>query len=598
MKFFLKKNLLFFSLFIAVSLFFSGLKINAQVNFSHSITATYELTEEGKGNVTYYFRTRNITSDNYLESFELNLPFIPTNITTGESPNPINLNLSERADGVKNFTVDFLNPIFGGGQIYDWSFKFEVENLLISHSMQRGIIIPLFINDIQIEDFTINIIVPKSLGELAYAYNSPEITDLNDKYEITYRKTDYSPSNYVLLFGKEQDYYFNISHTQSEAQEVFLPQISSVQEVIYTEFPSGIEIIDNEGRQSVSLPPSNSLRGSIKTSLNLDTKYTLSSQLVTNQNAVNKIVPSDKFSNLNTSDLKVREIFYRLRLNYVLKDYLTTYETQIGDLNTNEVNPAELNQLFREILTALEIPNRGVYGYVYPLQPFPREVEVTDQHVWSEYWNGEAWISVDPVWYIASGGTDYIGNNALHHISFGNYLNFEEIRSFFRAYNYIQVNPSNIPIPVEPEVELRMSFYKDTFLNKEYKIILKNNSNQPIAISSLVPTLNKMNNIKLDIDKVEVNEILPPLNSEVTLTIPLQYGMVMRKSSGEMNVKVNYKDNETGIIQASTFLNNVTISSNISDYLVEVVVGIIGATLLLSIILFTIFRKALFRKKL
>jgi hypothetical protein len=257
-------------------------------------------------------------------------------------------------------------------------------------------------------------------------------------------------------------------------------------------------------------------------------------------------------------------------------------------IENKKVNPAELNKIFRESLSSLNIDNRGVYGYVFPVQPFQRNEYVTQEHVWSEFWDGEKWISVDPTWKVSSGGTDYFDKNAFHHVKFGNYHDMKDLDAFFANSGLVSFVPVKYKSNLERKLEIEMSAYNDTYLNKEFRVVLVNKSNQIVKINSIFPSLN-LDGVLLKDKKIDINKVIYP-QSELNFTIPLEYGLVFRNKEGSVAINVEYEDlNRTW--SSKNFSHTITVRSNVSKYLSQMILGVVVLFVFIALSTFTLYKK-------
>jgi hypothetical protein len=285
-----------------------------------------------------------------------------------------------------------------------------------------------------------------------------------------------------------------------------------------------------------------------------------------------------------------RKVFENLGRRFALREYITNIDTKV-DITTSQdnVSPAELNKIYREALSALGIESRGVYGYVFPVQPFPREEYVTEQHVWTEFWDGTQWVVVDPTWYISSKGSDYFDKNSFHHVKFGSYQSLNELVDFFQASRFVRVTPAKNASLIEPLINVQMSAYDDTKANQQFRLIFINKSNQPVSLQAIKSSVN-LAKIELIDKEISANRSLPP-GGEFTVNLNFEYGLILKDKQGDIKVNIDYTTNDQPVKTNKGFLHTIRINSNISNYMSEIVLGLVLIFALISFVSFIIYHK-------
>jgi hypothetical protein len=558
-----------------------------QDDFVHSVNAIYTLTQDKKTRASYEITTTNQVGNNYLQTFTFNLPFEISNISVSDSQTPISVKEFKKSESgnLYTLTIDIVKPVYGLNKSFNWKINFEIQNILIPHGMQNAIVIPNFNEDSKISDYVAKIEFPKSLGEVAYAYGNSQITNFEDNTVVTFKNSVVKNSTFMILLGDKQEYFFE---TTVNAQDIpfKLPEQNETQDIFYTNFPErSLGVGDKIDSGSLDLKAGESLKGFILTKKGYDRNY---------QNTFQNIANPDLISNLN-SDLqnnrdKAQDIFYQIISKYTLSNFITTPSTTVElSNNKTELNPAELNEIYRQVLTKLGIENRGVYGYVFPIQPFVREEFKTDLHIWSEFWDGEKWVVVDPTWFITSKGNDYFDKNSYHHIKFGNYRSISELKSFLNSAQYLKITPLQNQSYFSKDINIVMQGYSDTQANKNFRLEFVNKSNQPVYLDTLTANLNNIDAVKIIKDKTKFDTAIFP-NSKLTVDIPLDYGMLWKDKSGTINLSLDYKD-QNNTQSTIKFSHAINVRSNISSYISEFLIGVILLFLLITIGSFVLYKK-------
>lgn len=577
----MRKLLRFFSisiltLFLFTLSFASGTHAET-VDFLHDINATYNITAEKNTHVEYIFTTTNKIDNNYLQKFSFKLPFEPKNITTEGSPTPVKI-LESKKLPVKNLfqlAIEILEPHYGLNKSFNWKISFDLDNFIFDYGKQKAVIIPSFQDEVNISSFNVAVNIPNSYGDQTF-YGNADVVKEGERTKYNYSSKNNKASNFLFILGKDQEYDLEVSSTSHDIS-LPLPEINPYQAVVYTSFPERTILIDSNQEKNVLLQKNESIKGVIYAGVGNDKLYDKTVSSITNESLVNDILTRVQVDPANKTQA-ARNIFNFLNDYFTMTDYLTSAQTTVDlKIEKKTINPAELNKVFRETLSKLNIENRGVYGYVFPTQLDAKDDSTAQVHVWSEFWDGEKWISADPTWYISSKGTDYFNKNAFHHIKFGNYDSFEDIKTFFSITNQIRISPRKEDSP-QKNLDLSLAAYNDTYLSKEFRLVLTNKSNQPIFIDTLSPKIG-LRKVKFKDKEIQINKILYP-NSKIDLTLPLQYSFqpLSKQAIVSSTIAFSTLDGEKNTNEVKV---PITIKSNISSYLILVI--LVGMMLLGSL---------------
>jgi hypothetical protein len=569
-----------FSLFLN----FMPKKVLATTSFVHEVNADYQIKEDRSGEVTYSFKTTNKVGNDYLQSFSFNLPFVPKNISVAGSPTPLQVQELKQVNGsnVTRLVIGILSPKYGENNSFEWSFKFKVENIVLFQGVQNAIIVPTFNDDISISNYNISVAIPSNFGELAYFYGNAENLSDQSTIRLHFKSETNDASNFLILLGSVGEYFYEVTSNR-DALQVHLPRVNAYQDIIYTSFPK--RDFDEVSADSLlfDMASGENINALIRTKHGYDKNYFEIFSQITNPTVVEKLASQIDIKDKSKYQI-AHDIYNLVSKSVSLSDYLTTTDTQIEFTDEDEkLNPAQLNSLYRQLLTRFGIENRGVYGYVFPVQPFIRETFVTEQHVWSEFWDGEKWIVVDPVWVITSKGGDYFDKNAYHHIKFGNYENFADLIPFFESSGVIKVTPLRDPQDIKKNIEVDMQAYDEAFLNKEFKLVLTNKSSEIVKINKITPSI-ETENIKIGNFTFDRDINLYP-NSSVNITVPLEYGLLVARKQGDFRLNIEYVD-ANGEAYKEGYTHVISIRSNISSYFSLLIISVMTLFLLISLVSF------------
>ncbi len=560
----------------------------AEGDFVHDVSATYTVKESRKASATFTFVTTNLISNNYLKSFIIRVPFKPHNINFYNSPTPVQLkNVKPQGSNMHQLEIELLNPVYGKDMQFKWKINFDIENIVIDHGMQKSIVIPTFNDPGKVTSNSTIISVPKSFGSIEQIYGEAQVQEKSSSYRIVYSKP--SRSSFVILLGDVQEFFFE---AKGSAQNVTvpLPEHNSFQNVRYTQYPERKYTLHDEVKpHSIELSDGEEVKAFIEVKKNHDTVHEKVSQPTAHDNVVLPIL--GQYDRGEKDEFTVaKDVLNQLESHITINDYMSTVDSGVAIQEGQKAfNVLEANQLYRELLTSQGIDNRGVFGYVFPIQPFEREDLASEPHVWSEYWDGSKWVSVDPAWIIASYGNDYFDKNFYHHVKFKDYTLPEEARSFFAAANNVAITPMKETGHVEPKSDVSMLAFADTFLNKEFTMLLHNDSNQPVTIDSISFALINLEGVTVGQDKIEVSRMIMP-NASIEVSVKLAYGLVVVGKEGKINVNVTYTNLEAKQF-TKNFFHPLNISSNISKYASEMVLVLILVFVFISLISFSLLKK-------
>lgn len=584
-------------LFLGITMLFLSLfpyqKVNAQSlvpEFQHSISATYTILGDKSANATYNFRTTNIINNNYLTSFTLRLPFEPVEIVTDGSQNPVKIkNLKKLSDNnIYEVEIDFVKPIFGKDKAFDWLFSFKIKDLVLSHGMQNAIILPTFAKDISISNYNININIPKSLGQIRTVYGNAGIADTGNTYSVNFVASTNQASSVSVLLGPIQQYSFEIKSEEENENTVTLPENNTYQQTVYSEFPDRIFNIETSYRGNFfSIKKGEIISGIVSTDSNKDTIRSEGKVYEPGFASIKNKVEGLSMQNL-TNKQKAEKIYLDLIANYSINNYSIAKDFALSlEESKLNVNVAEINQVYREMLGVAGIESRGVFGYVFPIQPFQRNEYFVEQHLWTEFWDGNEWISADPAWLISSRGTNYFDKNRFHHIKFGNYFEFDKLDDFFNTKRFLKIKPLSDASALSINEDLQIDFNSEVYLNKEVKLSIKNRSNFPIKLTNL--------NLKFDSEEIDFKRIniIEPIyiypNSDLAFTLDLDYENSLFKRETKSELTVEYED-ENQAVKERKIDTQIIIQSNLSSIISYIIIGGFIIIVLVSLFMISVYK--------
>ncbi|MFQ3676282.1 MAG: transglutaminase domain-containing protein, partial [Endomicrobiia bacterium] len=293
-------------------------------------------------------------------------------------------------------------------------------------------------------------------------------------------------------------------------------------------------------------------------------------QFYPTSNVYDKYTYLDALMNEVESDNKThyeiaKYIYVNILKKFKVIDYSFNENTtnQLSD-GKYEVNIAELNYIYRYLLNKFGIDSRGVFGYVFPVQPLKRDSYNTYQHIWTEFWDGEKWIIVDPAWYLSSGGTIYFDNNNFHHIKFGDYQQESDLISFLNQRKYISLTPLNNPSSINNQnTDFNINIDNYINLNRELMVEFKNPTNQFVKVN-IIDILSESESVTPEKGTFS-QKILAP-RSNLKYSIPFDYGLVLldKNIKLDMHIKYNMFENES---LTKIYKVTVNLRSNISGYM-------------------------------
>lgn len=606
MKLKLFSSIVLRSFFIGIGSFFvffliSTSQAHAQVDnrnrdFSHSVTVEYITKQDRSGDVIFSFTTTNKVNNDYLDNFSLNIPFQPTSYDTTISPTRVDIREVRMAENATNFVaeIDILDPVYGEGQQFDWKIKFNFPSFVQRHGIQNAIIIPtLDSNNLDIQ-YKSRVKVHNSFGGVSIVHNNYKITKVDDFYviDLEKEKKEKGITNYVILLGNKQEFNIEISRL-SDREQVLFPIDDNTQETIYFNFPEtdyyddlASDDSDESGEENYGeisyefLPKDTVIEGLIRLTKSYDRLYFNRLEKVEHRKVLDQLGAEVSDNNrAKPRKTLATEFVYLLKNQVSLGDVFSSSLSRI-DINSKTnfgYNPIELNKLLREYLALYKIETRAVLGYVHPLNILGSEDGILRRHVWTEFWDGEKWVTVDPVWVITSNGNDYIDKNFFNHIKFSYYEDEKEFLQKVDLMNALSLRVTEQPSNAQAKLDVQLYVYSDTDTDKEVNLVIKNTSNRPIKIGGIVPSfISDNSNVEFNKEIIELNKYLLP-NQKVSESISIKYNLVFKDIAENLNFKILYSGLDViDEFKDKSFNHIVNIQSNLPMYLINVYLVVVS----------------------
>ncbi len=584
-----------------VIIFLLGLRFPQNVeatNFYIDAHYHYAIENSGKTNAEINISIENNTSEKLAKSYLLNLHnFEPTNISieevTGEK-----LHFQEvRRDGNSLLEIEFDEPEAGIGKRKSFLVKFDSYTFAKKIGDTWDISIPKIDSSDEKRDYSVSILVPKSLGQEAFIAPSPsERIDNENDVLYKYSKNKLLAGNVNLTFGEFQTYSFDINYhlenpqEQSQEVELAIPPDTTYQRIFYKEIrpePKNIyRDIDGNWIAKFDLSSKERLSVYINGYVNIF-PFPRSEITTTDHHSLLENIKSTEF--WNTTDPQIKSLANQLKspeaiYNFVVSTLSYDYERMYGEperlgatqaLNNKEQALCrEFSDLFITLARAAGIPAREINGYAYSnnpkIQPLSLVADVL--HSWPEYWDEELqiWVPVDPTWDSTTGGRDYFNNFDVNHFAFVIHGSSDTTPYPPGSYKLgsstqkdIEIKTTDVPVDFQENLEVESKvYYKRLSIHIPFEAVIKNNSSSAIY--------NKKVYLYQDDDLVKSIdiEILPPYGKFI-IEEQINYGLF--GSNAPFNMKVIVGD-----IESSAY----THKSDVLIFRVLILLGVLSLIIL------------------
>lgn len=443
MKFFLKLFIFFLSLHIFY--FILVTPVFAEGEFNTDLNVTYQINESGVTTVTQQIILTNAFSNLYATSYSLMLEGMePKNIKAYADGGVVYQTQLDQKDKTTTIKVNFPDALVGKDESRTFWVSFEESSFAVRTGEVWEISIPRLSEDNVFNSYSLNLNVPKSLGDMAYISPNPR-QELEDENNNIYRfnKEDVTQSGIVAGFGQFQVFSFDLRYhlenplSVTSETEIAIPPDTAFQRMYYTQLdpkPTKFHIDDDgnwiatytlKARQRVDVLA----KGAVQIFATQRPYLTPSDESLKNSLLPDEYWQSDDQQiKALAVDLKTPEAIYKfvtekLKYNY---DRVRPNVERLGALNAlsspSDVICMEFTDLFISIARAAGIPAREINGYAYTENPDIQPLSLVNDvlHSWPEYYDQQkkAWIPVDPTWGSTTGGVDFFNKLDLRHFAF------------------------------------------------------------------------------------------------------------------------------------------------------------------------------------
>ena len=231
---------IFYILALAISLFLFPKPLMAQSQFKSYLSTEYKVSEKGTVRVSQNVTLENLLSDIYAASFSITLDGIePENVRAMQDGRE--LKITKTSDlGKVTLKIDFDDAVVGRGKRRVFTISFDDNDVVTKTGEVWEVLIPKLSSGSDYETYSINLIVPKIFGELAYI--SPDFSEktATDGYNVYYFGNSSQARNGIsAAFGQFQVFDFSLTYhlenplTKISAIEIAIPPDGAYQKVNY-----------------------------------------------------------------------------------------------------------------------------------------------------------------------------------------------------------------------------------------------------------------------------------------------------------------------------------------------------------------------------
>lgn len=434
---------IFVALLTTFYLLLSTHAAHAQEEFSTSVVATYDVSENGSTLVSHEITLTNNLSTVHATSYVFSSGGQEIqNISVLQQGKvlPFLTNNQENGTVIK---IDFPDAVVGRGNSRTFIVSYNDKGIATRNGNVWEIAIPRLSEPGEYSSYTLLLLVPSQFGEPAYLSPRPQKKDKGAKIIYSYSASQLATTGVIAGFGNFQVFGFELLYhlqnplgTKAET-EIALPPDSAFQKIYYTSIsPSPLDIqIDEDGnwlakyvlspREQLDIKAVGTVQlfaspqeDRVKQPSNLE-KYLKESKYWPTQNQ--RIMETAR-------SLKSPKEIYDFVVNTLTYDYSRVREGverkgAAGALESpKNAICMEFTDLFIALTRASGIPAREVNGYAYTenpeIQPLSLVADVL--HAWPEYWDFSRgiWVPVDPTWGNTTGGVDFFSELDLSHFAF------------------------------------------------------------------------------------------------------------------------------------------------------------------------------------
>ncbi|MBI3290614.1 transglutaminase family protein [Candidatus Microgenomates bacterium] len=416
---------------------------HAQEEFSTSVVATYDVTDDGRTSVSHEITLTNNFSTIHAASYVFNLEGThPENVIARQGTKDLAVDVTAQQN-TTTIKVQFADAVVGKNKGRTFTISYQDTSVATKNGKVWEITIPKLSGLENYSSYSLLLSVPSQFGEPAYLSPKPIDTLRGERLTYSFSAQQLASSGVVAAFGDFQVFGFELlyhlhnPYDKTGETEIALPPDNTFQKIYYTQvYPRPVSIrLDEEGNWLAKYR--------LKGKENLDVKAAGSVQLFAypQENRTHAQIDKEKYladtTYWQTNDPKIINAARNLRTAHEIYDFVVTtltydYNRVRPDVNRLGAaaaleNPSnaicmEFTDLFIAVARAAGIPAREVNGYAYTenpeIQPLSLVADVL--HAWPEYWDSERniWIPVDPTWGNTTGGLDFFSKLDLSHFAF------------------------------------------------------------------------------------------------------------------------------------------------------------------------------------
>ncbi|MEK7526633.1 MAG: transglutaminase domain-containing protein [Patescibacteria group bacterium] len=549
--------------FVFILFFSFPASVFGQQEFTNNIVVFYTVSDTGSTTVTYNISLVNTTSEYYAAGYGLTLVGTkPLNPRAYQADRQLSLE-TETSDQKTNLKVKFEDSVVGKGNARNFSIVFEDNTIATKTGEVWEITIPRLSSVQEFNNYQVKIVVPKSLGELAYiSPDSGNTESYADKNIYTFDKQTVSKTGVTAAFGRFQVFEFDITYhlenplNKTGVVEVAIPPDTAYQKVNYkyiTPEPQTVSI-DKDGNWLALYK--------LKPRERVDIRAVGVVQLFAGARYSVKLPNDIRQENLKTTDmwqvnspivqnaaknLKNPQDVYNFVVNTLNYDY-ERVKPNVARLGAEKAleNPQnaicmEFTDTFIVLSRAIGIPAREINGYAYTESPEIRPLSLVADvlHAWPEYWDDQrsVWVPVDPTWGDTTGGADYFSKLDLRHFTFVAH----------GVDPYKPYPPGSYKLGTTPQKDIFVNFGKlQEKRSSTPQIIAKTVSKIPIFVTDVEaiiknpgPTSIENQEVIIYFDNKKVLtqkiEILPPFAS-VTVKEQIPFSLLGSKTPSQIEI--------------------------------------------------------------
>lgn len=413
-------------------------------DFSSYYKATYEFSPTGETYITQEISMVNQNPDIYASEYSLSvLGSEVSNVEAYDKIGPIVTTVVKK-DKTTLINLKFNDKVVGKDKILTFILKYHTKDLSEKKGNLWEISVPRLANSDLIDDYQLNIKVPKDFGRLAFINPTPIKNEIIGDFRVlSFPKESIEKFGVLATFGKYQTFDFSFNYllennTQSPViKKITLPPDTSYQEIFYdslTPIPYDVQI-DEDGNWMASYEIGPNEKFLIEASGKVKVFSAPKKEEIVCSTELDSYKVSQKY--WNTSNEEISKLALSLKTvdkiyNYVVKNLSYDYKSiesnseRKGSLETLH-NPksslcSEFTDLFIALCRSAGIPAREVVGFAFTEDPKLLQIAKNRDllHSWPEYYdeNRKNWIMVDPTFENTSGGFDYFNSFDMSHFVF------------------------------------------------------------------------------------------------------------------------------------------------------------------------------------